>query len=113
MRGVSIQIALEDLVELAPEYGPSAYAVVGTDAGPPRITHSPVTFTPHGELVVELGRSSHRALAERPALALLWPATNEQSMSLIVDCEVSGSLDLDDGGEVRLRPTGAVRHRPA
>lgn len=110
---MSIQIALEDLADLAPEHGPSAYVVVGTDAGPPRITHSQVTFTPDGELVVETGRSSHRALADRSVLALLWPATNEQSMSLIVDCEVSGPLDLDDGGEVRLRPTGAVRHRPA
>lgn len=113
MQAVSIQIPLEDLSELTLEYGPSAYVVVGAADGPPHITHSRVTFTAEGDLLVELGRSSHRCLEDQPALAVLWPATNDQSMSLIVDGLIAGSVDVDDGGQVRITPTGAVRHRPA
>lgn len=113
VQNVSVQIPLETLSEVAGEYGPSAYVVVGTADGPARITHSQVAFTADGELLVDLGRSSHRSLADRPAVAVLWPATNDQSMSLIVDGLVAGPLDVDDGGEVRITPTGAVRHRPA
>ena len=112
MRAVSVKIPIDDLPEFAEEYGSAPYVVVAGTDGPPRITHSESRFD--GELlVVRLGPTSHRVLAADPAVAVLWPATRDQSMSLIVDGTVEGPLDPEDGGEVRIRPTGAVHHRPA
>jgi hypothetical protein len=42
-------------------------------------------------------------------VALLWPPNERGQFSLIVDADVTSA----DEGEVRLRPTRAVLHRPA
>lgn len=108
---MSMQVAIEELPTVTAEYGPSAYVLVGAPEGPPRVTHSAVAWI-DGEIEVSVGRRAAAALAANPTGCVLWPATVDQSMSLIVDVAFAGDLD-GDGGPVRLRPTGAVRHRPA
>jgi hypothetical protein len=108
---MSIQVPLEDLDTFAADYGPTAYVLAGVADGPPRVTHSAVRFD-RADLVISVGRRAAAALVLNPQLCVLWPATVDQSMSLIVDGDVVGDID-PSGGEVRVRPTGAMRHRPA
>ncbi len=108
---MSMQVELHEIEAAARDYGTSAYVLVSSASGPPRVTHSPVAFV-GGDLIVAVGRRAAAELAANPACSVLWPATESQSMSLIVDGTVVGRVDAD-GGEVRLAPSGAVRHRPA
>jgi hypothetical protein len=108
---MSIQIPVDEIRSAAADFGDSAYVLVSSSDGPPRITHSIVAFD-GGDMIVSLGRRSMAALADNPAISVLWPATEDQSMSLIVDGAAVAPLDAE-GGEVRITPTGAVRHRPA
>jgi hypothetical protein len=108
---MSIQVPVKDLEQCAADYGPAAYVLVGVLDGPPRVTHSSVRFE-SGDLVVSVGRRAAAALVVNPDVCVLWPATKDQSMSLIVDGEVVDPID-PAGGDVRVRPVGAVRHRPA
>ena len=108
---MSIQVSLEDIESYTVDYGLAAYVLAGVAEGPPRVTHSAVRFD-RGDIVVSVGRRAAAALGDNPEVCVLWPATVDQSMSLIVDGEVVGTVD-PEGGDVRIRPTGAVRHRPA
>lgn len=108
---MSIPIPVQEIAAAAADYGDSAYVLISGSAGPPRVTHSMIAFD-EGELVVSIGRRAAAALADNREVSVLWPATDEQSMSLIVDGSVARPVD-PEGGEVRIVPTGAVRHRPA
>lgn len=106
---MSIAVLISDLPTVSAAYGPTAYVVAGAGAVSPRITHVAVAWS-EGDLVVRLGRSSCGVIAENPHVSVLWAATEGEPMSLIVD----GTVDRRppaDGGEVRIRPTSAVRHR--
>ncbi len=112
---MSIQVPIGELEAVAAGYGPSAYVLTATGDGPPRVTHSVARFegTDEGtDIVVRLGRSGCRALAANPGVCVLWAATTDEPMSLIVDGTVVGVPD-SDGGDVRIRVGAAVRHRPA
>jgi hypothetical protein len=105
-----MEIPLSELTEAAASYGPTAYAAVSDPQGSPRVTH----VRPRAEaglLHFGLGRRSVQLLATNPHLTLVWPATSDQSMSLIVDADVIGAASED--GIVQVRPMRAVRHRPA
>lgn len=108
---MSMQVPIDQIEASAAEYGSAVYVLVSEDGAPPRITHSSVSFE-GTTMVVSVGRRSAVALTANPTLALLWPADASQSMSLIVDGVVVGSVETE-GGEVRVEPTAAVRHRPA
>lgn len=108
---MSIEVSVTELAETAAAYGPWAYVAVNAAAGPPRITHSAVAVDTDGVMTVSLGRRAAEALAADAVACVLWPATDSQSLSLIVDAELVGAVP-DEGGSVRLRATGAVRHRP-
>lgn len=108
---MSVQIPIEEIQAAAADYPVAAYVLVSSAEGPPRVTHSLVAFD-DGEIRVSVGRQAAAALVANPRVSLLWPATASQSMSLIVDGTVVGPVDAD-GGEVRIAPTSAVRHRPA
>ena len=108
---MSIPIPVEEIATAAADYGDSAYVLVSSPDGPPRVTHSMVGFD-GGDLVVTIGRRAVAALDHGPAVSVLWPATDDQSTSLIVDGTVVLPVAAE-GGEVRISPTGAVRHRPA
>lgn len=106
-----MQVPVDELQAVAAAYGPAAYVLTATGDGPPRVTHSAVGFA-GADIVVRLGRSGCRALATNPVVCVLWAATSDEPMSLIVDGTVVGLPD-PDGGEVRIRPTAAVKHRQA
>lgn len=108
---MSIQIPLDQIEAAATDFGGTAFVLVSAAEGPPRITHSFVRFE-GSELIVSIGGRAAAALAGNPSVAVLWPSTVEQSMSLIADGETVGSVE-PDGGEVRIALTGAVLHRPA
>lgn len=108
---MSIPIPVEEIAAAAADYGDSAYVLVSASAGPPLVTHSMIAFD-GGDLVVSIGRRAAAALADNRRVSVLWPATDDQSMSLIVDGSVAMAVD-PVGGEVRIVPSGAVRHRPA
>ena len=106
---MSMEVSLDDLETVATALGPAAYAVVSDADGPPRITHVTPEFT-GSTISFGLGRRSIALLGERGQLGLLWPATEQEAMSLIVDAEIG---DVFEDGRVRVTPTSAVRHRPA
>ena len=108
---MSVQVPLDEIPTTAADYGDTAFVLVSAADGPPRVTHSKVRFD-DDELVVSIGRRAAGALLANPTVSVLWPGNASQSMSLIVDGVVSVPAD-PDGGEVRITPTGAVRHRPA
>ncbi|MEZ5245371.1 MAG: hypothetical protein R2707_09770 [Acidimicrobiales bacterium] len=108
---MSIQIPVGEIEAAAADFGDSAYVLVSSTDGPPRVTHSIVGFD-GGDMIVSIGRRAAAALAHNSAVSVLWPATDDQSMSLIVDGTAVAPVDAD-GGEVRITPSGAVRHRPA
>lgn len=108
---MSVPVPMEEIEAAAADYGPAAYVLVSSTTGPPRITHSPVAFV-DGALVVSVGRRAAVALVANPAISVLWPATESQSMSLIVDGTAVAPIPAD-GGEIRVVPSTAVRHRPA
>ncbi len=109
---MSLNVPLEELAAVAAEYGSTAYVTCGAGGASPRITHVTPTFT-DGVITVVLGGGASRAALENPQVSLLWPATMDQSMSLIVDgcAEVDGEPGPDT--TVVIAPTSAVRHRPA
>lgn len=104
---------LPDAVEL---YGPTAYVLTGGADGRPRVTHCATEVGP-GLIRVRLGRSAAANARDRPTVSVLWPATTDQSMSLIVDgvATVLGEHGGDgaDDVEVEIEVSAAVRHRPA
>lgn len=112
---MSLDVPLPELRDVAAGYGPAAYVVAASGSGSPRILHSGVSWE-DGDgapvIRVRVGRSAGRAMAANPEVSLLWAATDREPMSLIVDGTVIEGPPAD-GGEARIRPTGAVRHRPA
>lgn len=109
---MSIQVPVAELAGVAAGYGESAYVLVGVGDGPPRVTHSRVEVDEEGVVTASIGRRAAAALRTNPTTCVLWPAAGDEPMSLIADAELDGD-GADDGGPVRLRVTGAVRHRPA
>ncbi|MEM8708235.1 MAG: hypothetical protein AAGE98_17360 [Actinomycetota bacterium] len=106
---MSMKVPIETLGEVVHRYGPRAYAVVSAPDGAPRITH--VSPTLAGDtFTFGLGRTSIAHLRTNPRLGLLWAATQDEVMSLIVDADV---LDMVEDGTVTARAVSAVRHRPA
>ncbi|MEM9519730.1 MAG: hypothetical protein AAGA37_10460 [Actinomycetota bacterium] len=106
---MSMEVPLEGLYGVAASLGSTAYAVVAAADGAPRITHVRPAFA--GETITfELGRRSIECARQTGHLSLLWPATTEERMSLIVDAEVR---DVVEDRHIVVTPTGAVRHRPA
>lgn len=106
---MSMEVPVETLETVAHGYGATAYAVVSAPDGPPRITHVTPQFSGR-TITIGLGRRSVELLRANPALGLLWPAHDDEPMSLIVDATV---VEILEDGEVRVRAASGVRHRPA
>ena len=106
---MSMEVALEELSEVAQRYGPTAYAAVSAPDGPPRVTH--VSPQIDGIMItIGLGRRSVELLGQHATMGLLWPATDREPMSLIVDAVVD---EIQPDGVVRVRAVSGVHHRPA
>ncbi len=104
---MSTEVSLEQLAETLQSY---AYAYLLTVTDQQRAHAVAVTPIITGEnlLLGDVGKRTRANLAARPSISLVWPPTETDGYSLIVDGESS-----TDGGELTVRPTRAVLHRPA
>ena len=109
---MSISIPPTELEAAAADYLPTVYVLTTSAEGPPRVTHSAVRF--EGTTVrVRLGATASADARARPDVALLWPASRDQSMSLIADGVASFDGAPGPDTDVEVVVTSAVRHRPA
>lgn len=86
----------------------AGYLLTSSPAGTVKV----VTVEPavvDGEVRVEApGRGTLANLAGNPAVTLVFPPLEQRGHTLLVD----GTAEAD-GDDVRIRPSGAVLHRPA
>lgn len=104
---MSIPVEIADLATTLEDFG-AGYLLTASAVGQVKAV-SAVPALDDGTLVVAApGRGSVANAAANPQVTLLWPPREAGSMSLIVD----GAAEVD-GDDVRVRPTGAVLHKPA
>ena len=98
-----------DLDALADEMAPRAFCyllTVSDDARPHAVAVQPALTD--GVVSVEAGRRTCANAGARPNVSLVFPPTNTDGYSLIVDGDATV-----DGSTVRITPTRGVLHRPA
>jgi len=109
---VSVPVELADLAATIREQGPTAYLLSTADDGRPHaVAVTPVLAGPTVE--VEAGRRTRANVATRPLVSLLWPPSDPQGYSLIVDGVAALGDPSGEGPTVRVTPSSAVLHRPA
>ncbi len=104
---MSVKISPDELAAKAAEYGSAAFVITTKSDGTSHVTHQLVAVV-DGVASCPAGKGTRAAVAERPSVVLLWPPTNDQSMSLIADGQATAT---DEGLSIAI--TGAVLHRPA
>ncbi len=104
---MSVKVSAEDLATHAAEYGSTAFVITTKDDGSAHVTHQLVSVV-DGIATCPAGKGTRAAVAQRPAVVLLWPPTPSQTYSLIAD----GTAVVNDDGLV-IEISGAVLHRPA
>ncbi len=104
---MSTEVSLDQLAETLQDY---AFAYLLTVNDQQRAHAVAVTPVIRGQELVlgDVGKRTRANVAARPAISLVWPPAETDGYSLIVDGE-SASGD----GELSVRPTRAVLHRPA
>ena len=103
---MSIPVDVADLAEALEDYG-YAYLLTVRDDQRPHV----VAVTPswdRQELAMPVGRGTAKNAAARASVTLCYPPAEPGGYSLIVD----GTAEVEND-VVRIRPTTAVRHRPA
>lgn len=111
---MSVAVPLDELAGTVERFGPNGFLMSGGGDGRPRINH--VALRCEGHVVhATVGKGTAAALAERPLVSCLWPATDGE-LSLIVDGEASlvpgGEAGHDGRVPVTIAVTWAVLHRP-
>ncbi len=96
-----------ELADKAAEYSPAAFVITIKSDGTSHITHQLVTVV-DGVATCPASKGTIAAVAERPAVVLLWPPTSSDGWSLIAD----GMATADQDG-LSIVVSGAVLHRPA
>ncbi len=111
LAAMSLEVALEDLGDAVAERGFGYLLTVGDDGRPRAIALTPELDSDTVSLVFHLGSAGTLdAAAERPRVSVLFPPTDDDPYSLIVD----GQAVVDTrAGTVAVRVERAVRHRPA
>lgn len=114
---MSIAVTVDELGATMAGFG-FAYLLTVGDDGRPHVTAVSPTWADGRVRVGDLGRRTRANLAARPEVTLVWPPTEPDGFSLIVD----GTGVLDDGGPgdggdgadmVAVAASRAVLHRPA
>jgi hypothetical protein len=102
---VSIAVALEDLPQKLAEYT-WCYLVTSGEERPHLLAVKPTPVT--AGLRCETGHSSRANVVRNPLVVMMFPPSQSDGLSLIVDGE--GEVN---GDGVVVKPTWAVLHRPA
>ena len=102
---MSIAVALEELTEKVADY-PFCYLVTTGEERPHLLAVKPSAVK--GGLRCETGHSSRTNVVHNPLVVLLFPPTEPNGFSMIVDGE--GEVN---GDGIVITPTWAVLHRPA
>lgn len=115
-RRMSIPVPLDALANEAATR-PLCYLLTVADDGRPHAVAVRPQFDGY-EIVALVGRRSTTHAKARPVASLLFPPTQVEGYSLIVDAAVASVMPnpcvgSPDTHQVRLRPTRAVLHRPA
>lgn len=109
---MSIRVELADLSTEIVERGAAAYLLSSVMDSRPHAAHLTFDVAAAGgqvELRTTAGRTARGNIENRPAVTLLWPASDAHSHSLIVDGE--GRIDGDE--HIIVTATSAILHRPA
>lgn len=102
---MSIAVALDDLPDKLAEY-PWCYLVTSGEDRPHMLAVKPSLA--RSGLRCETGHSSRANVVRNPLVVLMFPPSQPDGLSLIVD----GEAEVDGNGVV-VRPTWAVLHRSA
>ena len=102
---MSIAVALEDLADKLDEY-PWCYLVTTGEERPHVLAVKPSVV--EGGLRCETGHSSRANVVGNPLVVLMFPPSQPDGFSLLVDGE--GEVN---GDGIVVKPTWAVLHRPA
>jgi hypothetical protein len=103
---MSIAVSLDDLAGVLADH-PWGYLVTVRDDGRAQTLAIPTVFD-GGSLTATVGKGTAANLVVRPNVTLVFPGTDGEAMSLIVDGDATVT-----GDRVEVRPTWAVLHRPA
>lgn len=104
---MSIGVSLEHLAETLAQFR-FGYLLTTTDDGQARVVAAYVTVDGAQLVVADAGPRTRANAEARPSVTLLWPPTDPDGYSLIVDGTASVREDA-----VVVVPTRAVLHRPA
>jgi hypothetical protein len=108
---MSLQVTLDDLGDAVAQREFGYLLTVGDDGRPRAIALLAEVTTDTVSLVFHLGSAGTLdAAAERPRVSVLFPPTDDDPYSLIVDGE---AVVDSEAGTVEVRAERAVRHRPA
>jgi general stress protein 26 len=103
---MSIAVSLDDLAGVLADH-PWGYLVTVRDDGRAQTLAIPTVFD-GGSLTATVGKGTAANLVARPNVTLVFPGTDGEAMSLIVDGDATVT-----GDRVEVRPTWAVQYRPA
>ena len=105
---MSIEVPLDELAAAVAERDFAYLLTVGED-GRPRAVAVTVRADGHA-LHAEVGHRTAENAAARPQVSLVFPPTGADRFSLVVD---GAAAVGEDGAQVVVTATWAVRHRPA
>ena len=112
---MSITVPLDELAGRIAQRG-AGYLLTAADGGRPHVLH--LNFGVDGVVLrAEVGRSAVANITAQPEVSLLWPASDDQTYSLIVDATATIEHDSAAGDDAPatavITATGAILHRPA
>jgi hypothetical protein len=105
---MSIQVGPDELGDALRVYRHAFLITVGSDARAHVVPATPAA-TGGGVIVGGLGRRSLANVAANPAVTLLWPPTEPEGHSLILDG--TASVDANGGSTISVAVQRAVLHR--
>ena len=110
---MSVAVALDELRAVLAALERAPYLVTVTDDGRPHAVAVPWSWR-DDDLEVPAGTRTLANATARPDVTLLWPANDPGGYTLIVDGTAVHTEGTGTGDNLlRVRPTRAVRHRPA
>lgn len=107
---MSIAVDLDELAAVVAEHDVAYLLTVGEEGRPHAVALR--VGVDGAALVVDCGGGTAANARQRPLVSLVWPPVAPDGFSLIVDGEASVE-QVGERWRVRVRPTSAVKHRPA